>query len=188
VTIVSKHHQAAGAHVWQYQLDRPAPGGTGLVSHGAELPYVFDGLPIFGPVSPPAPLGESGAVSAIANAPVQGGVAQATPVSSNGSGQGGIAQAAPVASNASSATAPSLPAGSAAAAGVKVNPLRTPNLLSASLQAYWVRFAMTGDPNGPGLPRWPEYTRKREYVEFTEAGPIAKRDLRAAQCDLLSRP
>ena len=47
VTVVSKHHQAAGARVWQYQLDRPAPGGNGLVSHGVELPYVFDASPIF---------------------------------------------------------------------------------------------------------------------------------------------
>jgi para-nitrobenzyl esterase len=57
-----------------------------------------------------------------------------------------------------------------------------------TLQAYWVRFAMTGDPNGPGLPRWPEFTRKHEYLEFTDGGPVAKRELRAAICDLLSRP
>jgi para-nitrobenzyl esterase len=56
------------------------------------------------------------------------------------------------------------------------------------MQAYWVRFATTGDPNGPGLPRWPEYSRKREYLEFTEAGPIVKSDLRASVCDLLNRP
>ena len=155
VTVVSKYQQAVGARVWQYQLDRPAPGGNGLVRHGSELPYVFEALPIFGPV----PSGEVGAVAAI-------------PKASTANGAMSVATAA---------TAPA----SSQQPRVLVNPLREPN---SSLQAYWVRFAMTGDPNGPGLPRWPEYTRKREYLEFTESGPIAKRDLRAAQCDLLNRP
>jgi len=57
-----------------------------------------------------------------------------------------------------------------------------------SLQAYWVRFAHSGDPNGPALPRWPRYDlTQRSYMDFAPTGPQPKSDLRGAICALLHR-
>jgi len=39
--------------------------------------------------------------------------------------------------------------------------------LSKEMSAAWVRFAKTGDPNGPGLPSWPAFKEGKEsYLEF----------------------
>ena len=57
------------------------------------------------------------------------------------------------------------------------------------LQAYWLNFVKTGDPNGGSLPRWPSYAAgTRSYLSFTNAGPIAARGLRDAICGLRDTP
>jgi para-nitrobenzyl esterase len=36
--------------------------------------------------------------------------------------------------------------------------------LSDTISSYWVNFAATGDPNGKGLPKWPEYRSNHRMV------------------------
>ena len=39
--------------------------------------------------------------------------------------------------------------------------------LSVTLREAWTRFAASGDPNGPGLPHWPNYDQASDpYLEF----------------------
>jgi para-nitrobenzyl esterase len=46
--------------------------------------------------------------------------------------------------------------------------------VAKTLQGYWVNFAKTGDPNGPGLPPWPRYDpAKDELMLFRGDGKAA---------------
>ena len=37
--------------------------------------------------------------------------------------------------------------------------------LSDVMSSYWVRFAATGNPNGPDLPEWPAYDEQSRHVK-----------------------
>jgi para-nitrobenzyl esterase len=58
--------------------------------------------------------------------------------------------------------------------------------ISKAMSAAWVRFAKTGDPNGPGLASWPRFADGKEsYLEFGDQ-IVAKTALRKKQIDFLT--
>ena len=44
--------------------------------------------------------------------------------------------------------------------------------LSNTMMAYWVNFAAKGDPNGPGLPQWPEFRADNSLLQIEGGGRI----------------
>jgi para-nitrobenzyl esterase len=58
--------------------------------------------------------------------------------------------------------------------------------MARTMQAYWVNFARTGNPNGAGLPTWPAYTPGADgLMEFSKAGAVAVERFEKARLDVL---
>lgn len=56
-----------------------------------------------------------------------------------------------------------------------------------AVHAYWVQFAKTGNPNGSGLPEWPQYnTDKDVLMNFTNDGPTQEPDSWKPRLDLIA--
>jgi para-nitrobenzyl esterase len=59
--------------------------------------------------------------------------------------------------------------------------------LAATMSAYWVAFAKTGDPNGVGRPAWPAYSAAGDQLlDFTNTGPVAEKTPDAARLDAIA--
>jgi para-nitrobenzyl esterase len=53
-------------------------------------------------------------------------------------------------------------------------PAAADSALSELMSSYWVNFAKTGNPNGPGLPRWPAFSDAKPSVMHFDARPSAR--------------
>jgi para-nitrobenzyl esterase len=61
--------------------------------------------------------------------------------------------------------------------------------VATMMNAYWINFAKTGNPNGNNLPQWPVYnSKKNEVFEFRQDGSAGiTSDLRKARLDVMEK-
>jgi para-nitrobenzyl esterase len=61
--------------------------------------------------------------------------------------------------------------------------------LAKIMNAYWVNFARTGDPNGKDLPNWPAYNTQTEKILDVQPDgqPVGKPDPRKARLDVVEK-
>jgi para-nitrobenzyl esterase len=57
------------------------------------------------------------------------------------------------------------------------------------MNAYWVNFAKTGNPNSKDLPKWPAYTPKKNMILDIQSDgkPVGKPDPRKARLDVIEK-
>jgi len=55
--------------------------------------------------------------------------------------------------------------------------------LSKTIQSYWLNFAKTGDPNGPGLPVWPKFMPDSRIVQVLDHEVKSEPSQKSGQCN-----
>jgi para-nitrobenzyl esterase len=62
----------------------------------------------------------------------------------------------------------------------------TDQKLSQIVQGYWINFAKSGDPNGPGLAEWEAWSDEKEpFISFSQSGDaVGQKDFSPPYCHL----